>query len=267
LRRSSGPAHRDAGWPALVERIVRGGFPEAAGRTDAARRQAWFGSYVTTILERDVRDLANVAGLRDLPRLLRLAAARTMGLLNFADLSRDAAMPQTTLQRYWALFEATFLVRTLPPWTANPTLRLVKTPKVLPVDTGLCCHLLGLDADRLLADDLMAGPLLEAFVAGELLKQAGWSRVRAALHHYRTHAQQEVDLVLEDPAGRLVGLEMKKSASPTAHDFRGLRHLAEQTGKRFVRGILLHTGASSAAFGPNLVAAPVSSLWRLEEGG
>ncbi|HMO65979.1 MAG TPA: ATP-binding protein, partial [Verrucomicrobiota bacterium] len=93
------------------------------------------------------------------------------------------------------------------------------------------------------------------------------SPVRAALPHYRTHAQQEVDLVLEDPAGRLVGLEVKKSASPTAHDFRGLRHLAEQTGRRFLRGILLHTGTSSAAFGPNLVAAPVSSLWRLETNG
>jgi len=259
--------YRDAGWPALAERIVRGGFPEALARPDEARRQAWFRSYVTTILERDVRDLANVTGLRDLPRLLRLAAARTMGLLNFADLARDAALPQTTLQRYWALFEATFLVRTLPPWTANLGLRLVKAPKVLPVDTGLCCHLLGLDAARLRGDDVMAGPLLEAFVGGELLKQAGWSRTRAALHHYRTHNQQEVDFVLEEPGGKLVGLEVKKTASPTAGDFKGLRHLAEQTGKRFVRGILLHTGAAGAAFGPDLVAAPVSSLWRVEEGG
>jgi hypothetical protein len=103
---------------------VTGCYPEVLTRTEATRRQAWFGSHITTILERDVRDLANVAGLRDLPRLLRLAASRTMDLLNVADLSRDAAMPQTTLQRYWALFEATFLVRPLPPWHANLGLRL-----------------------------------------------------------------------------------------------------------------------------------------------
>ena len=252
------------GWPPLTERIATGGYPEVLTRTDAARRQAWFGSYVTTILERDVRDLANVSGLRDLPRLLRLAASRAMGLLNFADLSRDAAMPQTTLQRYWALFEATFLVRSLPPWHANLGLRLVKTPKVLLGDTGLLCHLLGLDAARLQGDDLMTGAALECFVAGELTKQVSWSETRPGLFHYRTHTQHEVDFVLEDGRGRLVGIEVKKTASPASSDFKGLRHLAEQTGKRFLRGILLYTGASSVAFESNLHAVPVSSLWQLE---
>jgi predicted AAA+ superfamily ATPase len=251
-------------WPRLTERMAAGGFPEARARSEAARRQAWFGAYVTSMLERDVRDLANVAGLRDLPRLLRLAASRTMGLLNFADLSRDAAMPQTTLQRYWALFEATFLVRALPPWHANLGLRLVKTPKVLLGDTGLLCHLLGLDAARLQADDLMTGAVLECFVAGELTKQISWSETRPGLFHYRTHTQQEVDFVLEDARGRLVGIEVKKTASPTGGDFKGLRHLREQTGKRFVRGILLSTGSTSVAFESNLFAVPVSALWQSE---
>lgn len=257
---------RDTSWPVLAERIVAGGYPEAVTRTDATRRQAWFGSYVTTILERDVRDLANVAGLRDLPRLLRLAASRAMGLLNFADLSRDAAMPQTTLQRYWALFEATFLLRPLPPWHANLNLRLVKTPKVLLGDTGLLCHLLGLDAARLQADDLMTGPALECFVAGELTKQMAWSATQPSLFHYRTHTQQEVDFVLEDARGRLVGIEVKKTASPTSGDFKGLRHLSEQTGKRFLRGVMLYTGSTSVAFGSNLHAVPVSALWQFEAG-
>lgn len=255
---------RDTGWPALAERIAAGGYPEAVARPDARRRQAWFGAYVTTLLERDVRDLANVTGLRDLPRLLRLAASRAMGLLNFADLSRDAAMPQTTLQRYWALFEATFLVRALPPWHANLGLRLVKTPKVLLGDTGLLCHLLGLDAARLQADDLMTGAALECFVAGELTKQIAWSEAQPGLFHYRTHTQQEVDFVLEDARGRLVGIEVKKTASPTSGDLKGLRHLQEQTGKRFLRGLLLYTGSASVAFGPNLHAVPVSAVWQHE---
>lgn len=257
---------RNTGWPALAECIAAGGYPEVLTRTETARRQAWFGSYLTTILERDVRDLANVAGLRDLPRLLRLAASRAMGLLNFADLSRDAAMPQTTLQRYWALFEATFLVRTLPPWHANLGQRLVKTPKVLLGDTGLLCHLLGLDAARLQADDLMTGAALECFVAGELTKQIAWSQTRPELFHYRTHTQQEVDFVLEDARGRLVGIEVKKAASVTGGDFKGLRHLGEQTGKRFLRGILLYTGSTPVAFGPNLHVVPVSALWEMNAG-
>ena len=257
---------QDTGWRTLAERVATGGYPEMLTRTDAGRRQAWFGSYLTTILERDVRDLANVAGLRDLPRLLRLAASRAMGLLNFADLSRDAAMPQTTLQRYWALFEATFLVRSLPPWHANLGLRLVKTPKVVLADTGLLCHLLGLDVARLQADDLMTGAALECFVAGELTKQITWSQTRPGLFHYRTHSQQEVDFVLEDARGRLVGVEVKKTASPTGSDFKGLRHLREQTGRRFLRGILLYTGPTSVAFGPNLHALPVSAIWQHEAG-
>lgn len=255
--------HRDSSWGTLAERIVQGGYPEVITRSSSARRRAWYGSYVTTILERDVRDIANVHRLRELPKLLRLAAARAGGLLNFTELARDAAMPQTTLQRYWALFEATFLVRTLPAWTANLGTRLVKTPKVMFGDTGLLCYLLGLDVERLKNDALMTGAVLEAFVGIELAKQITWSESRPALFHYRTHTQQEVDFVLEDAAGRLVGIEVKKSASPSTGDFKGLHRFRDAVGKRFLRGVLLHTGSSSAAFAPDLHAVPVSALWRM----
>jgi len=251
------------GWPTLAERIARGGFPEAVARAAGARRRAWFDAYVQTILERDVRDLSNVTGLRELPTLLRLAATRTMGLLNFADLARDAVMPQTTLMRYWSLLEVTFLLRLLPPWSASLGKRLVKTPKVVFGDSGLLCHLLGLDAARLQGDDLMTGAVLESFVAGELTRLITWSETRPALFHYRTHTQQEVDFVLEDARGRLVGIEVKKTASPSSSDFKGLRHLREMTGKRFLRGALLYTGAESVSFGEGLHALPVSALWQL----
>lgn len=255
--------HPDSDWPALSRRIIRGGYPEVLTRPDGVRHRAWFGSYITTILERDVRDITNIQGLRELPRLLRLAAVRAGGLLNFADLARNAALPQTTLQRYWALFEATFLVRSLPAWTANLGVRLVKSPKVMLGDTGLLCYLLGLDADRLQNDPLMTGAVLENFVGTELAKQIAWSDARPALFHYRSHTQHEVDFVLEDRAGRLVGIEVKKSASPSAADFKGLRHFRDAAGHRFLRGVLLYTGSSSVAFGPDLHAVPVSAVWRL----
>jgi len=256
-----------AAWPDLVARMVRGGFPEVQTRSGEDRRRAWFGAYVTTILERDVRDLANIQGLRDLPRLLRLTAVRAASLLNFADLARDAALSHTTLHRYWALLEAIFLARSLPAWSANLGARLVKAPKVLMVDSGLLCHLAGLDAGRLKADDLMTGNVLEAFVAGEIARQITWSRARPALFHFRTHAHQEVDLLLEGADGRLVGIEVRKTASPSAADFKGLRHLKEKTGKRFLRGILLYTGTESVGFGEDLYALPVSALWLLEPPG
>lgn len=249
-------------WPGLAERIARGGFPEAVARTSGARRRAWYEAYVATLLQRDIRDLADITGLLDLPVLLRLAAARVMGLVNFSDLARDAAMPQTTLKRYWALFETTFLIRPVRPWSANLGTRLVRAPKLAFGDSGLLCHLLGLEAARLREDALMAGAALESFVAGELTRQIGWSETRPSLFHYRTHTQHEVDFVMEDAHHRLVGIEVKKTASPKAGDFKGLEHLRENTGKRFLRGFLLYTGAESVAFGPNLYALPVSALWQ-----
>jgi predicted AAA+ superfamily ATPase len=98
--------------------------------------------------------------------------------------------------------------------------------------------------------------VLESFVAGELTRQIGWSNTRPALFYYRTHTQQEVDFVLEDAAGRLVGIEVKKTASPAANDFKGLNHLREVTGKRFLRGLLHYTGSVSVAFRPNFHAVP-----------
>jgi predicted AAA+ superfamily ATPase len=257
------PPGNGEAWPVVAERIALGGYPEVVARRAPARRASWFGSYVTTILERDVRDISQVHHLRDLARVLRLIASRSSGLLNLAHLASAAQVPVSTLQRHWGLLEAVFFVQTLPAWSAGAAARLVKAPKLVVADTGLLCHLLNLDAERLRADELMTGAALETFVALELIKQAGWSRTRIEILHYRTHKQQEVDLVLEDARGRVVGIEVKKTASPRADDFRGLRHLREAAGRRFLRGILLCTAGAGVGFGSDLYALPVPALWRM----
>ncbi len=257
------PAFKSSGSSAtsLLDRITRGGYPEPLERGSAERRAAWYGSYVSTILQRDVRDMANIEGLADFPRLLALIASRTSGLLNFADLSRGLSMPQSTLKRYFALLEATYLVVTLPAWSSNQGLRLTKAPKVILADTGLACHVLGVDRARLKADGSMRGSLLENFIAMELIKQSGWSRTKPRLFHFRTPIGREVDLVLEDAAGRLVGIEVKSSSSVSAGDLSGLRTLQEVAGERFVRGIVLYDGREVVAFGKDVVAVPIQGVW------
>ena len=245
----------------LYDRLLRGGYPEALARSSEVRRRAWFDSYVTTILQRDVRDLSNIEGLTELPRLLSLLAARTASLVNYAELSRSAAMPQSTLKRYISLLQATFLVQFLPAWSSNLGKRLVRSPKLLLCDTGLISSLQGLSAERLASDPVFVGPLLENFVAMELQKQSAWSLTRPRLFHFRTQNSQEVDVILEDAAGRVVGVEVKASATVGARDFRGLRALAEASGGRFRRGIVLYTGRTSVPFGKNLHALPINSLW------
>ena len=115
----------------------------------------------------------------------------------------------------------------MPPWSDNRIKRLIKTPKLHFRDSGVLAALAGIDADRVRADRSLLGPLLETFVFGELVKQAGWSDAGIEFFHYRTKEGTEVDLVMEDRLGRVVGIEVKASATVTPADFRGLRQLAE----------------------------------------
>jgi len=137
------------------------------GRATLSRRKAWFGSYITTILQRDVRDLANIEGLTILPRVLSLIAARAASLLNFSELSRSIAIPQTTLKRYMSLLETTFLFQPLPAWSGNLGKRLVKAPQVMLNDTGLVSNLIGLYEDGVETHQGIIGAVLDNFIAME----------------------------------------------------------------------------------------------------
>jgi predicted AAA+ superfamily ATPase len=248
---------------ALFARMTTGGYPEAVTRKSDARRRAWFRSYVTTILQRDIRDLANIEALLDLPRLLALLAARAGGLLNFSEVSRSSGFPQTTLKRYFGLLETIFLVQLLPAWSSGLKKRLVKSPKLFIGDSGLLSYLQGLNWERLKLDPTLSGALAENFVVSELTRQAGWSKASVSLFHFRTQTDQEVDIVLENDAGRVVGLEVKASSSVGANDFKGLRTLSEIAGKKFHRGVVLYAGNESVPFGKELYALPIQTLWNM----
>jgi len=242
-------------------RLVRGGFPEATQRETEERRAAWFASYISTILHRDVRDLARVEALHALPNLLKLLAARASGLLNLADVGRDAGLPHTTLTRYLSLLETVFLAHRLPAWSPNLGKRLVKAPKLHLVDTGLACHLVGANARRLIEDRPLFGRMLETFVVGELRKQISWADPQIALCHFRTATGSEVDVVLEKADGSVAGVEVKASASATASDFAALQTLREQLGKHFAAGVVLHLGDQIIPFGDKLWLVPLGVLW------
>lgn len=245
----------------IIERVVRGGYPEPMTRS-TGRRPPWFESYLATILQRDVRDLANIEGLTQMPRLLAILAARTASLLNTSDISRTANIPYSTLSRYITLLETTYLIKTVPAWSGNLTTRLIKSPKIVLNDTGLAAHLLGVSNERLLQDPTNLGGLLENFVAMEILKDIGWSETRPSLYHWHTANREEVDLLLERRDGSLAGIEVKASGTVGAGDFKGLRALEGMTGDRFVRGFVLYTGERIVPFGEKLFAIPINALWK-----
>ena len=256
----SGPSTNDRN--ATLDKIIQGGYPETISRKTESRRRAWFNSYITTILQRDVRDLANIEGLTELPRLLSILATRAATLVNYSELSRSTTFPQSTLKRYMSLLEMTFLIQHLPAWSGNMGKRLVKTSKLVMSDTGMLAYLLGATSERIIKEGTI-GPLLENFIVMELRKQSTWSDTAPQMFHFRTQTGQEVDIVLEDASGRIVGIEVKSSATVGSGDFKGLKMLAEVTGDRFLRGIVLYTGREAIPYGQKLFALPVDCLWTL----
>lgn len=245
----------------LIKRVITGGYPEMLSRKNKERQDAWFKSYVTTILQRDVRDIANIEKLSELPKLLKLFASRAGTLLNFAEFSRSSAIPQTTLKRYTALLEAIFMIYLLPAWSGNLSKRLIKTPKLYLSDTGLLSHLTGFDSETRKTDALLWGRVLENFVLMELVKQASWSDFNLSLYHFRTSSGQEVDFVIERSDGSLVGIEVKASSQVDAGMFNHMKAFAEETGKKFLRGVVFYTGEKAIPFAKNMYALPVDVLW------
>ena len=249
----------------VIRRALRGGYPEVLNRVTAGssddRLTSWFDSYITTLLQRDVRDLANIQGMSELPLLLRLIAARATATLNVADLSRGSRIPNVTLSRYLALLQATFLIQLAPPWSTNLSSRLVKSPKLLMTDTGVLSFLNGWNEDQVHRAPTAIGPLIESFVGMELIKLASWNRLRPQLFYFRTHERQGVDFVLQAQSGKVVGVEVKASSTVEASDFKGLNAFAELAGKAFACGVVLYTGETVLPFGKRLFAVPISALW------
>jgi uncharacterized protein len=243
-----------------VERVARGGFPEAV-RRDEGRRSRFFSSYLADLIDRDVRQLADIQKRDVLQSLVRVMAGRSGQLLKLEGVASDLKQPATTIDRYVSLFEEVYLLKRVPSWTSSTTTRTVQRSKALFVDSGLCAHLVGRSVKRLVDDDSALGPLLETFVLGELARQLEWSETRATLHHYRTRDGIEVDAIIEAADGRVAAFEVKSGETVRTDDFAPIRHLQQRLGERFHLGVVFHTGRQTLPFGDRLHAVPIDALW------
>jgi len=244
-----------------AERIVRGGFPEAIARNNDRRRRSFFSSYVGDLIARDIQQLSEIERTAEMRSLLQMLAARSGQLLSTGTLSNELGLAASTIKRYIALLEEVYLIKRIPAWSRNISSRATTAPKLAFVDSGIAAHQIGADARSLLRPTGQFGPLLEGFVLTELARQLTWSDEEVELFHYRTRDQIEVDAVLENRRGEVVGIEVKAASTVGPNDFRGLRHLAERLGDDFRVGIVLHTGQQTLPFGPKMVAMPVGALW------
>ena len=244
-----------------IDRLVTGGFPDAVART-APRRRRWFTAYLTTALQRAIAHLADIERAAEIPRILALCAARSATELNVTNLTGELSLSRRTVDAYVALLRNLFLVQLIPGWATNVSAKTVRRPKVFLADSGLTAHLLGLSTARLAEPGVEFGPLLESFVVNEIARQSAWSETEPTLWHFRDRGGAEVDVLLEHPDGRIVGIEVKAASMVGPGDFGGLAFLQRRLGSRFHRGLVLYTGPDPQPFGPQLDAVPISSLWR-----
>jgi hypothetical protein len=245
-----------------VKLALESGFPEAALGLSTSVRQRWLESYVDQLI---TRDAVHVDAGRDPERLRRYVEAlalNTAGVVDHGTIYEAADINRKTAVAYEQLLKNLMVLDTLPPWTSNRLKRLMKRPKRYLVDVGLVAAVLRLDADVVMRDGDLLGRILDTFVASQLRAELPVSAKRPRLFHVRSQeGRSEVDLLAELAAGRVVAIEVKASASPTAKDARHLSRLQELLGDLFIRGVVLHTGPRAYELADTITAVPICSLW------
>lgn len=245
----------------LLHRMVTGCFPEPLQRANERRSHAWYQQYLNTLIQRDIHDLTHIDHPDLMAKLLKLTAFYAGKLVNLTEFGGKLGLDRLTIKKYMALLEQLFLVEQLPAWHSNEYKRLVKTPKLHSVDTGMMCAVRGLNWERLLKQPGDFGLLLESFVYNELRKQAVWIEEPLNFYHYRDKDKVEVDVVIENAVGDCFAIEVKAAATLSAKDFTGLKRFQGVAGNRFKIGVLLYDGDHTTAFGDNLYAVPLGALW------
>jgi uncharacterized protein len=248
------------GRPAVAGLLATGGYPEMQSRSPRGR-VGFFSSYIASIIDRDLPDVANVHNAQNVERLLHVVAARSAALASFQGMGKELEVDANTVRAHVKILEDLFLVRRLEPWHTNLGSRKVKTAKLYVVDSGLLAFLMGAVEQRIIDDGAVAGMVLESFVAMELLRQSDWLEEPVRLYHYRDKQQREVDVIVERYSGEVAGIEVKASATVSGRDFAGLRYLREKLGSRFKGGVVLYAGSDTLPFGERLAAVPLEGLW------
>ena len=242
--------------------VVRGGFPEVVARPSAA--QLWFRSYIQTYLERDVRAISAIRDLSTFRRFLSLLASRCGQMLNKTDLAAPLGVSVPTISEWLSILETTAQILLIPPFYENFGKRLVKSPKLYFVDSGLACHLLGVTSESELRRSPFLGPLFEGFVASEIVKQQLNEGRRKEIYYFRDHQGLEVDLVVPSGDRALTLLEIKASRTVTPAMAEPLARLGKVVRRYDVTSLVVHRRAADegdvAAVRPGVKAVTADQL-------
>lgn len=245
----------------IATRLCQGGYPEPLTRT-ANRAKRWYEQYLNSLIQHDVRDIATIYEHGQLLKLTGLMALRTGQLLNVSTVANELKLTRESVDKYLAILEHLFLFYRLPAWHSSRTKRLIKTPKVHIIDSGLAAMFHQLAPEQWMTKSQIFGQLLESFVLQQIRVQASWLDRSLSFSHYRDKDQKEVDIVIEDGSD-VYGIEIKKSSTIQDKDGTGLRILAAQAGANFKGGVIFYSGQHTLPLPlPNCFAVPITQLWR-----
>ena len=249
-----------------VELALRSGFPEPALKLNGEPRRAWLESFVENLLAHDVEQLeTSTTRRRDTQRLRRYFEAYALNSAGVADhrtIYDAAGVSKATASGYEGLLEGLLVAEQVPAWASNRLKRLSRRPKRYLVDPALVAAALRIDEAGVMRDGALLGRILDGFVAAQLRPELFPSRTRPRLHHLRTaQGRHEVDLVAELAGGQLIAIEVKAGAAVTRKDARHLAWLRDETGDRFLTGLVFHAGPRLFELDDRIVAAPIAALW------
>lgn len=246
-----------------VAAALRGGFPEVAYRDRSERaRGVWLTSYLDDLVTRDAATLDSRKDPVKLRRYLRVLALNNAGLPSDTTLYRSADVNAKTAAAYDQLLRNLFVLDIIPAWANGRLNRLLKAGKRYLVDPGLAAAAVGLTASDVLADNDLLGRWLDAFATAQLRPELALMHPRPDLHHLRVEAgRREIDLIVELGASRIVGLECKAGAAPSANDAKHLFWLRDQLGNNFAAGAVIHSGPGLYQLGDRIYAIPLCAMW------
>lgn len=253
--------HSPAVGEALIDLVLRGGYPEAVARPATRRRFQWLKQYVDALIQRDVREVADIGKLDQLPRFLSGLAQMAGQMANYTQLGGQIGLADKTARRYVGVFEQMYLLKRVDAWSNNRLKRVIKSPKLQFMDSGLLSMLMGLGREEAQMHRVRFGSALESFVYGELLKHAAVADDEYRVLYYRDADKVEVDFVMENASGEVVCVEVKAAATVRESDLRGLRKVSSLAGEKFRMGVVLYDGTETLPLGERLWAVPLSSLW------
>jgi len=239
----------------LIERVLTGGYPEVNNINSIKGKYLWFSSYITTYIEKDVRDIGELRNMDKFFKVLNLLASRSSAILRKTDIAKSSGIDVKTLDNYLKLLELIYIVHFLKPYSENIGKRFIKSEKIFFIDSGILSYLLGVFTKKDFLHSPYKGLIFETFVFGELLKGVKYSATPSELYFYRTQEGKEIDFIVRR-GDKLIAIEVKFSRKVSKNDFKHIIDFKKSSEKN-VKGFVIYTGERVLPFGEELYALPV----------